>query len=51
MTCFSVTYVGPEVRLMKLNKVLQVLKLRRKNKSDLNQKVRRVIKEAVRKDA
>ena len=36
---------------MKLNKVLQVLKLRRKDKSDLNQKVRRVIKEAVRKDA
>ena len=36
---------------MKLSKVLQVLNLRRKNKPDLNEKMRRVLKEAVRKDA
>jgi hypothetical protein len=36
---------------MRLLKVLRMLELRRKDKSDLNQKVRRVIKEAVRKDA
>ena len=50
MTSYSVTYAGPEVRSMKLNKVLQILNLRRKSKPDLNEKMRRVIKEAVRKD-
>jgi hypothetical protein len=36
---------------MRLPKILRILNLRRKDKSDLNQKVKRVIKEAVRKDA
>jgi hypothetical protein len=36
---------------MRLPKVLRMLELRRKDKSDLNQKVKRLIKEAVRKDA